>query len=157
MPWISNAEYTQLIRENERARVGIEALDWLRAQVQKLSADLESERARNRDREDRLVDRVIVSKGVYPVVPPAERKAKTLSSAIPLTALEEAELKMYMASAVEHGYGEMVGKRMFERDRKKKLEPQADLSAYNDLPMITPLDEITDEFIDATEGAGEGQ
>lgn len=156
MPWLSHANHTQLIRENERARATLDELARLRAQVLELSGSLESERARCRDREERLVDRVLASKGAYPVVPAAERKAtaKAPSSAIPLSALEEAELKMYIESATEHGYGQDVARRMFERDRRKKLEPAADLSAYNDLPIIKPLDEIVDDFSDVTEAAG---
>lgn len=165
MPWISHADYTQLIRNLERAQITFAEIERLRGQLAEAQAEnvrlreryegkIEAEIARNRDREERLLDRVLVSKDAYPVVSAAERKAaKVPSAAIPLNALEEAELKMYVESAAEHGFGPDVAKRMFERDRRKRLEPQADLSAYNDLPEIKPLEEI-DDFSGVTEASG---
>jgi hypothetical protein len=178
MPWLNRADYTRLveerdqllrereesIRENERAKVSLSELERLRESCAQLTKELERERERNRkreerflDRAERLVDRVIVSKGASGVITAAERKEETKkssSSSIPLTALEEAELKMYIESASENGFGPNVGRRMFERDRLIKLNPQADLSQFDDLPVIQPLDEINDDFEGVTEAVG---
>jgi hypothetical protein len=178
MPWLNHADYTRLveerdqllrereafIREDERAKVSLSDLERLRETCAQLSKDLERERERNRkreerflDRAERLVDRVVVSKGASSVITAAERREeskKTSSSAIPLTALEEATLKMYIESAQENGFGPNMGRRMFERDRMIKLNPQADLSQFADLPLIQPLDEISDDFEGVTEAVG---
>lgn len=166
-------EREDLIRENEKAKAQIAELEQLRANLAVTQKALDQERERNRKREERLIeryqdreerlidrhreveerllDRVLVSKGAYAITPSVERERRKgerpSPSAIPLTAIEEAELKMYIESGAEHDppFGPNVMRRMFERDRRKKLDPHADLSEYDDLPIIQPPDEIMEE------------
>ncbi len=162
MPWISLKRYTGLVRENEIAQSLAGEVERLRSELERererhrealarWEARLEREIARNQKREERLLDRVLTSKGAYAVTPAVERKAKAPSVHQPLSALEEAQLRMYVEDAAANGYGPDVARRMFERDRRRRLEPDADLSAYNDLPVIEPPGEIVDDFGNAAE------
>lgn len=170
MPWINHADYTRLIeerdrllrereshiRENERATVFLAEWERVRETCAQLTKDIERERRSNRKREDLLLDQVLITKGASPIAAKAERETEGKkvppSSAIPLTALEEATLKMYIESGLEQDppVSPNISRRMFERDRMVKLNPQADLSAFADLPIIKPPDEI-DDFSDPME------
>jgi hypothetical protein len=115
--WISRRELARILRDNERLRTRCEALEAeLRAERAEAAGKLEAERERNRAREERLVDRVLTTKGTYAISEPARREVRPERER-ELTAIEEAELEMYKQSAVEQGYGEAVGQRMWERKR----------------------------------------
>lgn len=116
MAWISRRELARILKETEYWRSRCAALEnSLDEQRERRFTDLKEEHERNRQREERLVDRIATSKGSYPV---SERKKVEASSPEPqLTAVEEAELDMFRQSAIENGYSPEIGRRMWEAKR----------------------------------------
>lgn len=117
MAWISRRELARILKETEYWRSRCAALEkTLDEQRERRFADLETERERNRQREERLVDRIATSKGSYPVTEPKKREVPKQEPQ--LTAVEEAELEMFQQSAVENGYSAEMGRRMWEKKRR---------------------------------------
>lgn len=123
--WINRRELARLLREAAQLRKRIATLEaelqaereTARLDREKAAAALDAERERNRLREERLVDRVLTTKGTYAITETPKREAAKPAEERELTAIEEAELEMYRSSAIEQGYGAAIGQRMWERKR----------------------------------------
>ncbi len=88
----------------------------------KLEAALEAEQARNREREDLLVSRVLTAAGTYGMEPrkapfqPFSPDAKKVPA--PLSAVEEAHLEALRQAAIEAGRDESEADAFFWQERK---------------------------------------
>lgn len=96
----------------------------LRRQVATLALKLEHEAARNRQREDELISRLLTHAGSYGIEPRKAAQAvpakPTLTEA-PLNAIEEATRDAYIQAALDAGKTVQEGEEAFQQRRTTRL------------------------------------
>jgi len=89
----------------------------LRSENAKLRKELESERQRHRDREERLIDQILTAAGRYGIKErsiPTQDNNQQLPPPMPLSALEEAQRNAFLESAAEEGRPPQEAMKLFD-------------------------------------------
>lgn len=108
----------EIRRQARELREWQEYAEELEAENASLRARLDAERLRHQEREERLIDRVLVTRSTYGISdPPKAAVPKRGVQAGELSALQRAELEQWQEAAEEQGRARIEGERLWWKIR----------------------------------------
>lgn len=111
---------SEIRRQAREIRELEEYAEGLKAEIEQLKARLDAERLRHQEREERLIDRVLVTRQTYGISEAPERGQAAVGAAVEpgLTPLQRAECEEWQRAAVEQGHEAIEGERLWWRMRR---------------------------------------